>query len=256
MTLPPEIRYETDGPILTVTIDRPDAHNALTMEMNDGLIDAFNVFDADDDLLVAILTGTGRSFCAGADLGSLIPKVTAGEFESWPDPASRYFSGVSKPIIAAVNGTCIAGGTEILLGTDLRVASTNATFGLGEVKWGLVPAAGSHVRLPRQAPWPIAMELLLTGKPLGAERMREVGLLNAVVEPEELMPAARKYAETICRNGPLAVRTSKAIARRALQLETAYVIEHYMAAKVFASADAKEGPKAFMEKRRPEFTGR
>ncbi len=236
MTLPPEIRYETDGPILTVTIDRPDAHNALTMEMNDGLIDALNLFDADDDLLVAILTGTGKSFCAGADLGSLIPKVTAGDFESWPDPASRY--------------------TEILLGTDLRVASTNASFGLGEVKWGLVPAAGSHVRLPQQAPWPIAMELLLTGKPLGAERMREVGLLNAVVEPEELMATARKYAETICRNGPLAVRTSKAIARRALQLESAYVIEHYMAAKVFASDDAKEGPKAFMEKRRPEFTGR
>ncbi len=256
MNLPPEIRYEPDGQILTVTIDRPSAHNSLTIEMNDGLVAAFDAFEADDDLLVAILTGAGNSFCAGADLGALIPKLTAGELESWPDPAGRYFSGVTKPIIAAVNGTCIAGGTEILLGTDLRVAATNATFGLGEVRWGLVPAAGSHVRLPRQVPWPIAMELLLTGKPLGAERLREVGLLNAVVESDELMAAARAYAETICRNGPLAVRTSKAIATRALQLETPYVIEHFMAQAVFASDDAKEGPRAFMEKRRPKFSGR
>jgi enoyl-CoA hydratase len=256
MDLPPTILYEKKGRVAAITINRPDALNALTGDMLAGLDAAFADFNADDDLWVAIFTGAGdRAFCAGMDLKEAIPRVTSGDFLGYEDPTKRPLSDVFKPIIAAVNGLCIAGGLEFLTGTDIRVASENATFSLGEVRWGIIPLGGSHIRLPSQIPWAVAMELLLTGQPITAQRAYEVGLLNRVVPPDQLMPAALEYAEAICKNGPLAVRTAKEIAVRALGLEQGFVLERALGARVLASDDAKEGPRAFAEKRPPKFTG-
>ena len=257
MELPPTIRYEKRDRVAVVTIDRPDAMNALTVEMLGALDAAFAEFEGDDDLWVAILTASGdRAFCTGMDLKEAIPLLTSGDELGYEDHTKRQFSDVFKPIIAAVNGHCIAGGMEMLAGTDLRVAAEHATFGLGEVRWGLVPAGGSHIRFPRQIPWALAMELLLTGDPIDARRAYEIGLVNRVVPADELMPTALKLAARICKNGPLAVRTSKQIAVRSLGLEAGFVLEKALAAKVFASDDAQEGPRAFAEKRKPRFTGR
>jgi len=257
LELPDTIRYEVSDRVAVVTVDRPDAMNSLTKEMLGALDAVFADFNADDDLWVAILTAAGdRAFCTGMDLKEAIPLLTSGDELGYEDHTKRQFSDVFKPIIGAVNGHCIAGGMEMLVGTDIRVAAEHATFGLGEVRWGLVPAGGSHIRVPRQIPWAVAMELLLTGDPIDAQRAYEIGLVNRVVPSEELMPTALDIAARICRNGPLAVRTSKQIAVRALGLEQGFVLEKALAAKVFSSEDAKEGPQAFKEKRPPEFKGR
>jgi len=250
------INVDKRDKVVVVTIDRPQAMNSLTKDMLGALDDAFESFEADDDSWVAILTATGdRAFCTGMDLKEAIPLLTSGDQLGYEDPTKRQFSDVTKPIIAAINGHCIAGGLEMVAGTDLRVAVDTATFGLGEVRWGLVPAGGSHVRIPRQVPWALAMELLLTGDPISAQRAYEVGMVNRVVPADELMSTALALAERICQNGPLAVRTSKEIAVRALDLEPGFVLEKQLAKKVFESDDAKEGPKAFAEKRKPEFKG-
>lgn len=257
MDLPGTLRYEKRGPVALVTIDRPAAMNSLTREMLVGLDVAFADVQADPELRVAVLAATGeRAFCAGMDLVDAIPLLTSGDDMGFSDPTKRQLSDVFKPVIAAVNGACIAGGLELLLGTDLRIAAEHATFGLGEVRWGLVPLGGSHVRLTRQVPWAVAMELLLTGEPIDARRACEVGLVNRVVPAGEALPAALALAEKIARNGPLAVRTAKEIAVRALALEPGFVLEKALGARVLASADAREGPRAFAEKRRPKFEGR
>ena len=257
MELPPTIRFEKQDRVAIITIDRPDALNALTKDMLAGLDDAFDAFNADDDCWVAILTASGeRAFCTGMDLKEAIPLLTSGDELGYEDSTKRQFSDVFKPIIAAVNGHCIAGGMEMLAGTDLRVAAEHATFGLGEVRWGLIPSGGSHIRFPRQIPWALVMELLLIGEPIDAQRAYEIGLVNRVVAADELLPTALDLAARICKNGPLAVRTSKQIAVRSLGLEPGFVLEKALAAKVMGSEDAKEGPRAFAEKRKPNFTGR
>ncbi|MEE2677030.1 MAG: enoyl-CoA hydratase-related protein [Myxococcota bacterium] len=257
MELPPTIRFEKQDRVAIITIDRPDALNALTKDMLAGLDAAFEAFNADDDCWVAILTASGeRAFCTGMDLKEAIPLLTAGDELGYEDSTKRQFSDVFKPIIAAVNGHCIAGGMEMLAGTDLRVAAEHATFGLGEVRWGLIPSGGSHIRFPRQIPWALVMELLLIGEPIDAQRAYEIGLVNRVVPKDELLPTALDLAARICKNGPLAVRTSKQIAVRSLGLEPGFVLEKALAAKVMGSDDAKEGPRAFAEKRKPNFTGR
>lgn len=257
MKIPSTLRFERKDRVAIVTIQRPEAMNALTREMLVGLDAAFAEFNADPDLWVAILTGAGdRAFCAGMDLKEAMPLITEGDQMGYEDHTKRQLSDVFKPVIAAVNGHCIAGGMEMLLGTDLRIAAEHATFGLGEVRWGLVPTGGSHVRLPRQIPWAVAMELLLTGQPIDARRACEIGLVNRVVPPAELMDAATELAIRICRNGPLAVRTAKEIAVRALSLERGFVLEKALGARVLDSEDAREGPRAFAEKRPPRFTGR
>jgi len=254
--MPSTFTYEKRGKIAIMTINRPDALNAFTAEMLRAMDAAFADFNADDGLWVAILTGAGeKSFSSGMDLKEAIPLLQSGDEMGYEDHTKRPFSDVFKPIIAAVNGFCIAGGMEFLQGTDLRIAAEHATFGLGEVRWGIIPTGGSHVRLPRQIPWAMAMELLLTGQPIDAQRAYQIGLVNKVVPAAELMPTAVKLAETICKNGPLAVRTAKEIAVRALGLEAGFVLEKALGARVFASADAAEGPKAFAEKRPPRFTG-
>jgi len=249
--------YEKRDHIAIVTINRPEAMNAFTQEMLEGMDAALADFNADPDLWVAILTGAGeKSFSAGMDLKQALPSLAEGEEMGYEDHTKRPFSDVFKPIIAAINGHCLAGGLEFIQGTDLRVAAEHATFGLSEVRWGVIPAGGSHVRLPRQIPWAIAMELLLTGQSIDAQRAYEVGLVNRVVPVDELMSTALELAELICRNGPLAVRTAKEIAVRGLALETPFVIEKALAERVLASEDFKEGPRAFAEKRAPRFKGR
>jgi enoyl-CoA hydratase len=258
LELPPTIRYEKKDRVAIVTIDRPEAMNSLTSDMLTAMDAAFDDFNDDPELWVAILTGAGeKAFSSGMDLKEAIPMMTGeGSQLGYDDPTKRPFSDIFKPIIAAVNGFCIAGGMEFLQGTDLRIAAEHATFGLGEVRWGIIPTGGSHIRLPRQIPWAVAMELLLTGQPIDARRAYEIGLVNQVVPKEQLLPAALQLAEKICKNGPLAVRTAKEIAVRSWSLESGFVLEKALGERVFASEDALEGPRAFTEKRKPRFTGR
>jgi enoyl-CoA hydratase len=254
---PSEIKLEKKDHVAIITIDRPQAMNSLTADMLLGIEDAFQEFDDDSDLWVAIFTASGdKAFSSGLDLKEAAPMLTGGDQLGFEDWTKRQFSDVFKPIICAVNGFCIAGGMEMLLGTDLRIAAEHATFGLGEVKWGLVPLGGTHIRLPRQIPWAIAMQLLLTGKNIDAQRAYEVGLVNEVVPADQLMTTAMDWAQRLCRNGPLAMKTAKEIAVRSLELESGFVLEKALGQRVLSSDDAKEGPRAFAEKRPAEFKGR
>lgn len=257
LNLPATFTYEKKGRIALMTINRPDAYNAFTREMLVGMDAAFDDFNADPDLWVAVITGAGnKAFCTGMDIKDALPAIAAGDQMGYEDPAKRPFQHIFKPIIAAVNGFCIAGGLEFLQGMDIRVAAEHAQFGLGEVKWGVIPVGGSHIRLPQQIPWAVAMELLLTGTNIDAQRAYDIGLVNKVVPADKVLETAMAYAEKICENGPLAVRTAKEIAVRALNNEPKFVLEKSIAPRVFNSEDAKEGPRAFAEKRKPNFTGR
>jgi enoyl-CoA hydratase len=254
---PPTVKFEQKDHIGVVTINRPDQMNSLDMEMLISIEEAMMEVQNDDDLWIGVLTAAGdKAFSSGLDLKVAAPLLTSGDPMGFPDITKRQFSDVYKPIICAVNGFCIAGGMEMLLGTDIRIAAEHATFGLGEVKMGLVPLGGTHIRMPRQIGWAMSMELLLTGKNIDAKRAYEIGLINEVVAMEELMPTAMKLAERMCRNGPLAMRTAKEIAVRALDLEPGFVLEKSLGQRVLNSADAIEGPLAFTEKRRPVFSGK
>ncbi len=252
------VTYAQDGPVAVVTLDRPSAHNATTLPMIQQLDAAMERARTDGEIRVIVLTGAGtKAFSAGGDLASLIPLFTAGQLHTLiPDPTQRYFSHIFKPIIAAVNGLCIAGGVEMLLGTDLRIASDTAKFGLAETRWGLVPTAGSHVRLPQQVPWAIAMQMLLTAEPIDAQRALSAGLVNEVLPVEKVLPRAMELAHQISRNAPMAVQAAKEIAVRALGNEQRFPIEYEIGQRVLASEDAREGPRAFMEKRKPVYRGR
>jgi len=241
-----------------LTIDRPHKLNAFTLDMVRELETLSRQADHDPDIRCLVVTGSGdRAFSAGGDLASLLPAtLEAGVDVVSPDPARRFFSDVFTPVIAAVRGVCIGGGLELMLGSDLRIVGSDARFGLGEVRWGLIPGAGTHARLPRQIPWAIAMQLLLTGDPIDAVRAYEVGLVNEVVAPESVLDRALEVAHGICANAPIAVRTAKEAAVRGLSLTDGFVIEHALNTRVLRTADAVEGTRAFQDKRQPRFTGR
>ena len=264
------IEFEYSDHIATVTINRPEARNAMNPEVFVRLYDAFHEIESNNDIRVAIITGAGdKAFCAGADLGRLIPLMNGvrqpeDEWDNrWVNEVNKqgtYLMGrdTVKPVIAAINGHAIAGGMELVQGTDIRISVPEAKFGVQEVKWALFPAGGSTVRLPRQIPYAKAMELLLTGDLITAEEALKCGFLNYVVEPAELMNKAMQIAEKLAANGPLAVQAIRKSAREvwgrpeeeALKLESTY------SAPVFQTEDAIEGPKAFMEKRVPVYKGR
>lgn len=253
-----EVTYRVDGAVAVVTLDRPEALNALTVHMLGQLAEAFHSATRDDTIRAVVLTGAGqRAFCTGGDLSELIPRLTAGELQILvPDPSKRFFSDVFKPIIAAVNGVCVGGGLEMLLGTDLRISVESAAFGLPEVRWGLIAGGGSHVRLPQQIPWAVAMQMLLTGEPISAERAHQAGLINEVTAHETLLPRALEIAHAISRNAPRAVQTAKEIAVRALANDAGFNLEYALNKQIISSDDATEGPQAFIEKRAPQFTGK
>jgi enoyl-CoA hydratase len=261
---------ETDG-ILTLTLNRPEARNALDPETLVELAEAWERLEREDALRVAIVTGAGDAFCSGADLGRLIPLLTGARPPETPaDHAIRAnprlqqrallrdAEMVTKPVIAAVNGHAIAGGMELMQATDLRVAAEDAVFALQEPKWGLFPLGGSTVRLPRQLPWAIAMEMLLTGERMSAAEMARHGLLNRVVPRGQVMPEALRLARLVTANGPVAVRAIKrsALACIGRPLDEGLQKELEIGYPVFMTEDAREGPRAFKEKRRPDFKGR
>ncbi|PYE12440.1 enoyl-CoA hydratase [Williamsia limnetica] len=253
-----DVRLDLSDHVATITIDRPSAHNALTVDMIRTLAAAIDSVRGDDEVRAVIVTGAGdKAFSAGGDLGELIPRLTAGELEVLiPDASKRFFSDVYKPIIAAVNGFCLAGGLEILLGTDLRIAADHATFGLPEVHWGVIPGGGSHVRLPQQLAWPQAMHLLLAAESIDAAEALRIGLINEVVAPDEVMPRARELAQKIAAHAPVAVQTAKEIAVKALGNEPRFNLETALNERVLATRDAREGPRAFIEKRQPRYEGK
>ena len=264
------IEFEHSNHIATVTINRPEARNAMNPEVFVRLYDAFHEVESNSDIRVAIITGAGdKAFCAGADLGRLIPLMNGArqpedEWDSrWVDDVSKqgtYLMGrdTVKPVIAAINGHAIAGGMELVQGTDIRISVPEAKLGVQEVKWALFPAGASTVRLPRQLPYAKAMELLLTGDLITAEEALNYGFLNYVVEPTELMNKAIQIAEKLAANGPIAVQAIRKSAREVWGRpeEEALKLESTFSAPVFQTEDAIEGPKAFMEKRTPVYKGR
>jgi len=263
---------KNDDHIVLITIDRPQARNACDMYHFRDLASAWRDFNEDDDAWVAIVTGVERNFMAGADLKTFIPQVTQLKKEvdnggvdeidgcRLTDAVEAVLRNtkIYKPIIAAINGPCVAGGMEMLGGVDIRIATEHASFGVMEPKQGLFAGGGTTVRLPRQLNFPAAMEFLLTAERFPAQRALELGLINEIVDEEQLLDKAYDWARRITVNSPVAVRATKESVLRGLKEDTreAYKIETELSSRVFISEDAKEGPKAFAEKRPPRWTGK
>ncbi|HEY0775747.1 MAG TPA: crotonase/enoyl-CoA hydratase family protein [Nocardioidaceae bacterium] len=258
----PHCLVEQEGHTLVVTMNRPEAKNALSGEMMDIMREAWDRVNTDDSIRVAILTGANGAFCAGADLKAMTASHPGDSFEGggWDlsviKPLLKGFR-LSKPLIAAVEGPAIAGGTEILQATDIRVAGESARFGVSEPRWGLYPLGGSAVRLPRQIPYTVAADLLLTGRHVKAPEAKEIGLIGHVVPDGTALDKAREIAGMIAANGPLAVQAILRTIRdtEGMHEEDAFKLDAKVGAPVFSSNDAKEGPRAFAEKRTPTFTG-
>lgn len=251
-----EVLVTVEDGVQIITINRPEARNAMTLAAAHLIAAALDELDARDDLRIGILTGAGNSFCAGMDLKGFL----RGERPSLPD---RGFGGLTKrppkkPLIAAVEGYALAGGFELVLACDLVVAADNAQFGVPEVKRGLAATAGGLVRLPRQLPYRVAMELILTSDMFPATRAHACGLVNRLTPPGGALAEAKKLAQSIAANGPLSVAASKRVvvesqdwpANELWDRQTA-LTEH-----IFVSADAREGSAAFAEKRKPVWQGK
>ena len=255
---------EREGHTLIVTMNRPEAKNALSPAMLVGMADAWQELNEDDSIRCAILTGAGGSFCTGMDL-----KAAASDHqgpnpyaERWAADPDLHWKGLlrnvrlRKPLIAAVEGHAVAGGTEILQATHLRVAGESATFGVFEARRGLFPVGGSTVRVPRQIGYTNALEMLLTARPYTATEAKEIGLVGRVVPDGQALATARELADLICANGPLAVEAILRSVQETAALDEADGLAREMEIgwPIFATNDAKEGPRAFAERRAPVWT--
>jgi len=263
MTTQPHALVEQRGHVLVVTMNRPEARNALSAEMMAIMREAWDRVDADEEIRACVLTGAGGAFCAGADLKAMTTSHPGDSFAGGGWDLTRIDAllkgrRLTKPLIAAVEGPAIAGGTEILQATDIRVAGESARFGVSEARWGLFPLGGSAVRLVRQIPYTLAADVLLTGRHLTAREALEMGLIGHVVPDGEALARSLEIAEVIAANGPLAVRAILQTIRdtEGMPEDEAFALEAKLGMAVFASEDAKEGPRAFKEKRKPEFKGR
>jgi len=256
------ITFETRGHLAYITLSRPERRNAIDPLTSQELLQAFTAFKDDDELWVAIVTGAGdQAFSAGADLVAMAESFAGG---GGGVPMNVPFAGITrgfecwKPMIAAINGYCLAGGLELALSCDVRIAAEHASFGLPEPKRAIIPAAGGTQRLPRAIPLAFAMELLLTGDRFDAETALRFGLVSRVVPADQLMATAEEIAAKILECGPLAVRAIKqaALQGRQMSLEDGLKLESQLARQVFRSEDAREGPTAFAQKRKPAYKGR
>lgn len=255
------LTFERRGATAVVTMNRPESRNALSLPMLVGMADAWVEIDEDDDIRCAILTGAGGTFCSGMDLKSMSgPQAEEYAHRQKADPdlhwkalLRHYY--LRKPLIAAVEGYAVAGGTEILQATDIRVAGESATFGVFEARRGLFPLGGSTVRLRRQIPFAAAMDILLTARAVSAEEALRIGLIGRVVPDGKALDEALEIAQVICANGPLAVEAIKRSVRETegMSEEDGLVRELEIGWPVFSSADAEEGQRAFAEKRKPEY---
>lgn len=244
-----------------ITLNRPDALNAIDGAMTSALMSALERVRDDDAIRVGVLTGAGRAFCAGADLKNRVRNQEEGRgptaFPTYPPPAYHTFD-TQKPMIAAVNGHCLGAGMELALTCDIRLASTQATFGLPEISLGFFPGAGAPQRLPRLIGLGQAMEMLLTGDRIEASRALSFGLVNRVVQPEDLLPEAERLAVRIASHAPLAVKSLRDVVHQGLDMTLPQALRFGGAMRwvIAQTEDAKEGPRAFAEKRPPEFKGR
>ena len=250
------VLVDRDGRIQIITLNRPDARNAVNRALAEGVAAALDELDAEDELSVGVLTGAGGGFCAGMDLKAFVKGET-------PYVGDRGFAGIAqrssrKPLIAAIEGFAVAGGLEVALACDLIVAGRSAKLGIPEVKRSVVAAGGALLRLPRRIPEGAAMELALTGDPITAERGYELGLVNRLAEDGGALEAALDLAHTIAANGPLALAATKRVMveRRGWAEEEFWQRQGEITGPVFTSEDAREGATAFAEKRAPEWKGR
>lgn len=262
--------FEKRGQQAWITLNRPAAKNMINGEMFVELADAWQEIRDDDVIRVAVLTAAGdEDFCCGGDLSQIIPLWTGAKKPQTPqeerllsdpmivDQIMLKAEPLYKPVIAAVNGRALGGGTELLQATDIRIAAEHAQFALPEPKVGVVPGAGSMVRLARQLPWAHAMKILLGGEPISAQEALAMGLISDVVPLTELQSQAERYAQNVCRQAPLALQAIKktALETQALPWAEAFQFEMEQAGLVMMSKDAREGPRAFKEKRQPLFRG-
>jgi crotonobetainyl-CoA hydratase len=262
MSEPAPVTVTSEDGVLVITLSRPEALNAVDARVSGLVGGALEQASADDRVRVVIVTGTGRSFCAGMDLKA----YARGEDVAAPGHPEWGFAGLTqhvtdKPLIAAVNGFALGGGCELVLACDLAVASTAASFGLPEVSRGLIAGGGGVFRLARVVPRRVATEMILTGRPISAADALGYGLVYQVVAPEELLPAAQSLARAICANGPLAVSASKRLLRESSRYgsdwdEGVWALNDQVVDQILASDDSREGALAFGQKRAPVWTGR